>query len=360
MIERTTVVVGAAELQRYAAELLARVGFAHPDAGEVAAALVEADLRGIPSHGVLHLPNLIYRTRLGLVRTVCELRIVAEAPAVARIDGGHAPGVLVASRAMDVAVRKAEATGVAAVAVLNSTHFGMGARHAERAAAAGMIGLALSNATPMLPAPGGTERVIGTNPIAIAVPDEAGRPALSLDMGLGQVTLGFVRDCLQRGVALPAGVAVGPDGLDTTDPARVLSGGLILPIGGHKGFGLAVAVEVLAGALAGAAVGPEVGSLFVDYDRPQGTGHFLLALDPRRFLPGGQFVERLERLVRWIKRSARAPGAGPIYLPGERAQAEARARRTGGVPLSRETAAALSDLGREWGIAAPASLTAVA
>ncbi len=348
-------IVADAELRSFAGQVLERVGFSRAEAAELARGLVEADLRGLPSHGVMHLPNLVKRTRLGLVRAGAASRTLADSPSIARIDAMQGAGILVAARAMDLAIEKAAATGVGAVAVSNSTHFGMGGIHAERAARSGMIGIALANTTPAMPAPDGMQSVIGTNPIAIAVPGEDGEPAFMLDMGLSQVTLGFVRNALQRGAQLPAGVAAAADGTPTSDPAKALEG-FLLPAGAHKGFGLAVAIEVLAGVLAGSGIGPEVGSLFVDYDRPQRTGHFLLALDVRHFIPGDEWRERLGFLVAWIKGSARAEGAGPALLPGERERLTARERRASGVPLDDETADGLRALAGELDVPPPTSL----
>lgn len=351
-----TIPIGATALGGYVGALLARTGFSEADAAEVAGALVEADLRGLASHGVMHVPNLIKRTRLGLVNPSARIRTIVESASVARLDADRGAGFIVAARAMDLAVSKAGQTGAGVVTVTNSTHYGMGARYAERAARAGMIGIALANATPTMPAPGGAQAVVGTNPISLAVPGSGDDPAFCLDMGLGQVTLGSVRDALKRGAQLPDGVAAGPDGKPTRDPAVMLNGGFLLPAGAHKGFALAVAVEMLAGVLAGAGVGDEVGSLFVDYDRPQRTGHFLLALDPGQLLGGDQFDERRDVLIAWIRGAARAEGAGPALLPGEREQATKRSRAAGGIPLQADVAADLARLGVELSVDAPDAL----
>jgi LDH2 family malate/lactate/ureidoglycolate dehydrogenase len=318
---------------------------------------VEADLRGIVSHGTLHVANIAKRTRLGLVNPKPNIRALKDAASSARLDADRASGFVAAMRAMDLAIAKAKRTGVGAVAVTNSTHYGMGARYAERAAGAGMIGLALANATATMPSPGGTRALLGTNPISFAVPGEAGETAICLDMGLGQVTLNAVRDAAKHGRALPEGVAAAKDGTPTTDPNAALDGGFLLPFGGHKGFGLAVVVEVLAGVLTGSAIGREVGSLFADYDRAQNTGHFLLALDPAHFLSDEEFRSKREFLVRWIKDSPRASNAGPALLPGEREHAVRRERLATGIPLAKDTAADLARLAVELGLGVPESVT---
>ena len=356
MTAGTTVTVPSGELRGYVAALLQTAGFTSEDALQVADALVEADLRGVASHGVTHVANLLKRTKLGLVNTRPNVRVLADSASAARLDADRSVGMLVASGAMDLAVAKARFTGVGAVAVTNSTHYGMGARYAERAATAGLIGLALANATATMPSPGGAEALIGTNPISFAVPGDGPEAAICLDMGLGQVTLNSVRDALRQGRTLPAGVAAAKDGSPTTDPAEVLGGGFLLPAGGHKGFGLAVVVEVLSGVLAGAGLGRGVGSLFADYDRPQNTGHFMLALDPSHFLPPADFRAHRDALVGMIRGSARASGAGPALLPGEREYATKRERLSEGIPLPMETAADLARLGPESGVPVPEAM----
>lgn len=360
MTTATAPTIARDELRTYVAAIAARAGFSNDDASEIADALVEADLRGVNSHGTLHVPNLVKRTKLGLVNPNARLRVLSDAPSAARVDADRAAGFIAGVRAMDIAVAKARDTGVGAVAVTNSTHYGMGARYAERAASRGMIGLAVANATPTMPSPGGLLALIGTNPISFAAPGDGDEPVICLDMGMGQVTLNAVRDAAKRGRALPEGVAAGKDGLPTTDPAKALDGGFLLPFGGHKGFGLAVLVEVLAGVLTGAGIGREVGSLFVDYDRAQNTGHFLLALDVAHFMPMNEYRSRRDFLVRWIKDSPRATGAGPALLPGEREQQTRRERLAGGIPLPKETAADLVRVGRELGLAIPAAVSDVA
>ena len=351
-----SVVIAEHDLTNFAAQLLQRAGFSAQDAAEMANGLVQADMRGVASHGIIHLPNWLKRVRLGLVQTGCSYSVLMESSTTARLDAQHAPGILVGARAMDMAVAKARAAGLGAVAVTNSTHFGVGALHAERATAAAMLGIALSNTTPMLTPPGGAQRLLGTNPLAVAVPDGQGGAALSIDMGLGQVTLGWVRDRMERGLGLPEGVGLDRDGRPTQDPACVLNEGVLLPMGGHKGFALALVIEVLAGVLSGAGIGSEVGSLFFDYERPQQTGHFFLAIDPCRFLPAAEFDRRLRFLMGWIRSAARADGAGPGHLPGERGRAELHRHRVHGITLVSSVAAALVEAACEYGVDPPASL----
>ncbi|HYF96143.1 MAG TPA: Ldh family oxidoreductase [Symbiobacteriaceae bacterium] len=351
--------IPASALVVYVAAVFERVGLPPAGAARLAEALVEADLRGLPSHGVLHAPNLVRRIRSGLVDPRAELRILNNGPSTALVDAGHGPGHLMAARAMDLAIAKARETGVGAVGVTDSTHFGMGALYAEQAAAAGMFGVAFSNSTPLLAAPGGAQRLVGTNPIAVAVPGQGGKAALSLDMGLGQITVGRVRDYLNRGELLPEGVAADRHGVPSRDPAAVLDGGFLLPNGGHKGLGLALVVEVLTGVLTGAGITSEVGSLFADYDRPQRTGHFFIAIDIARYMEPTRFARRMESLAAWVRSSPVAPGEPPLRLPGVRAAEEAGRQREQGVTISPATRTALLAMGQEFGVTAPSGLVPV-
>lgn len=347
------VLIPEAELRAFVSQVLTAAGVPAEDAALMASGLVEADLRGNHSHGVLHLANYLHRIRLGLTNPNASPVTLVDELAVAVIDAQHGLGHVIGCRAMDLAVEKARDFGLGCVAVRNSTHFGMGALYSERAVAAGMAGVALSNSTPLLAAPGGAQRVLGTNPIAIAFPGPPGEPPISFDLGLGAITLGEVRDRYQRGELLPPDVAVDAEGRPTRDPQAVLNGGVLLPFAGHRGFGLALVVELLAGVITGAGIADEVGALFEDYDRKQRTGHLFLAIDLRRFLPPDEYARRVRQLTGWLKGSRRAAGEPPLRLPGERSSREAAERRRTGIPLPGRTYASVQQVAREWGVPAP-------
>jgi LDH2 family malate/lactate/ureidoglycolate dehydrogenase len=339
--------VSAARLEAFARTVLEAASFEPGDAALCAHAFVEADVRGIASHGVLHLPNLVRRVALGLVSTAARPRAVRESAATLLLDGEHAPGPVVAWAAMRLACQKARSTGVGLVAVRNSGHFGMAALYAEQASEQGLIGVAMSNSTPLLVPAGAARPLIGTNPFAIAVAD--GGAGFRFDMGMGELSIGEVRVRRDAGELLPSGVAADAGGGPTRDPADVLAGGGVRPVGGHRGMGLALAVEVLAGVLPGAAVASEVGSLFVDYDRPQGTGHLMLAIDPGAFGDPRGFRERLAGLIGHM-RAGSGDAARPLRLPGDRSVEHGRESRVHGVTLEPATHRALGELAGRFGV----------
>lgn len=334
-------------LEEFARRLLVAAGMRGADASRCARAFVEADVRGVASHGVLHLPNLVRRIRLGLIATDARPRTVRESTATALLDGEHGAGPVVATAAMTLACDKAARGGVGLVAVRNSSHFGMAVLYAEQASERGLIGVAMSNSAPILVPAGAVRPLLGTNPIAIAVSE--GASGFRFDMGMGEVSLGELRVRRDRGQPLPDGVACDAEGRTTRDPAAVLAGGGVRPAGSHRGFGLAMAVEVLAGVLSGAQVASGVGSMFVDYDRPQGTGHLLLAIDPGAFGDAAAFHAGLAGLMEEM-RAGTGDADRALRVPGDGSARSARENAMRGVALEPATVRALAELSRSLGV----------
>jgi LDH2 family malate/lactate/ureidoglycolate dehydrogenase len=339
--------VPQARLEEFARSILVAAGLDPGDASLCARAFVEADIRGVASHGVLHLPNLVRRIRLGLISTDARPRAVRDSTAAALLDGGHGAGPVVATAAMTVACEKAKQGGVGLVAVRNSSHFGMAVLYAEQASERGLIGVAMSNSAPILVPTGAVRPLLGTNPIAIAVSE--GASSFRFDMGMGEVSMGELRVRRDGGQPLPEGVACDAEGRATRDPAEVLAGGGVRPAGSHRGFGLAMAVEVLAGVLPGASVASGVGSLFVDYDRPQGTGHLLLAIDPAAFGDAAAFHANLAGLMEEM-RAGTGDADRALRLPGDGSARSSRESAIRGVALEPATMRALAELSRSFGV----------
>ncbi|MFJ8604984.1 Ldh family oxidoreductase [Streptomyces shenzhenensis] len=291
------------------------VGVSGKSAQAVAEALVEADLRGIPSHGTLLVPMYVERIRKGSVTTADGGDVVTDRGAVATLDAGHALGVLTADQAMRLAVAKAHAYGLGAVTVRHAFHFGGAFRYAATAARAGCVGIAMANTRPLMPAPGGAEPVVGNNPLAIAVPRTGGEPLL-LDMALSEAALGKIRLAEAEGRAIPATWATDPAGVPTTDPRQAIAG-MLLPSGGPKGYGLAVMVEILTGVLSGGAFSGQVRGLYADTARPNDCAHFFLAIHPEAFGGTAHFAQRVQDLALTITASKPAPDIDRVYLPGE-------------------------------------------
>jgi LDH2 family malate/lactate/ureidoglycolate dehydrogenase len=260
-------------------------------------------------------------------------------------------GQVVAARAMEEATRRARQRGVGLVGVRNSNHFGMAAYFAMQALRHDMIGVALSNAPATMAPWGGARPYLGTNPMAIAVP-AGDEPPIVLDMAMSTVARGKIILAAQEGLPIPEGWAVDPDSEPTTDPARALEG-MVLPVGGAKGYGLATIVEILAGVLVGAAFGPHIGALYDNFTSPQRLGHLLGAIDVQAVDAAERFKGRMDRLIREIRAVPRARHIERIYLPGEIEWLAEHRRRQEGIDLHPQTVQALATVADDLGIPVP-------
>lgn len=331
------------------ARVFAGAGLADDAAATVAGALVDADLRGIPSHGSMLVPMYVDRLRAGSVSTAERAETVLDAGAVAVLDGGDALGILTGDQAMALAIEKARAHGLGAVAVRRAFHFGGAFRFVQQAAAAGCIGIAAANTRPLMPAPGGAETVVGNNPIAFGVPRADGEPIV-LDMALSEVALGKIRLANQDGREIPATWATDADGRPTTDAAAAIAG-MLLPAGGHKGYGLALIVDLLTGVLSGGAFGAGVRGLYADVTAPNDCAHLFLALDLEAFGDRAGFEARAAELARQTTESRRAPGVDRLLLPGQLEAERYAAHRRDGIPVEPSVLDALARTAGELGVA---------
>lgn len=330
------------------AEVLRAAGAPPAGASVVADSLVEADLRGVPSHGTMLVPMYVDRLLAGSVSGREQAETVVDTGAIAVLDGGHALGQLTGDQAMALAVGKAKAYGIGAVVVRHAFHFGGAFRYAQAAAREGCIGIAMANTRPLMPAPGGGRPVVGNNPIAVAVP-VAGAEPVTLDMALSEAALGKIRLAAQDGRPIPASWATDAHGGPTTDPAAALAG-MLLPMAGPKGYGLALMVDLLTGVLGGGGFGGHVRPLYADVERPNDCAHLFLALDISMFGDSGEFASRADDLVSQIRAAPTAPGVERVYLPGEIEATRASAGRTSGVPISRAVLQSLRDKAIELGV----------
>lgn len=336
-------------LSRTTAAVFGALGFSPGAAATIAESLVDADLRGVHSHGVMLVPLYAERLRRGVLTTNEQARTVADSGATAVLDGGNAAGQLVARQGMALAVAKAAEHGIGAVGVRHSNHFGAAGAYAIQAADAGCLGIATSNTTPLMPAPGGAERVVGNNPIALAAPS-AGAPPLVLDIALSAVAGGKLRYAAHAGQRIPDTWATDPDGRPTTDPAEGVRG-MLLPLGAHKGFGLALFVDILCGVLIGGAWGSGVRSLYREMSAPNDCGHFFLALDIEAFGDRAAYDGAIGALTAAVRGAARAPGVERLYVPGEIEWEAADAARRDGVELEEGVLAELEELAAQMGAA---------
>jgi LDH2 family malate/lactate/ureidoglycolate dehydrogenase len=323
-------------------------GLSAADAETVAAGLVEADLRGIPSHGVMLVPMYVDRIAAGSVTTASRGEVVTDFGAVAVIDAGHAMGILTADQGMALAIERARTLGAGVVVARHAFHFGAAFRYVAAAARAGMVGIAAANTRPLMPAPGGGRAVVGNNPLAIGVPRDTQEPII-LDMALSEAALGKIRLAAAEGRAIPVTWATDAAGQATTDPEAAIAG-MLLPAAGPKGFGLAFMLDVLTGVLSGGAFGSAVKGLYADVAVPNDCAHLFIALDPSAFGDSRGFTAGVLELARQVTASPTAPGVDRVRLPGEPEADRRAAARTRGADLDASVLAALHDTAARLGV----------
>lgn len=319
------------------------------DAGKVAALMAEADVMGSEGHGVFRLPAYIRRIKAGGINLQPDIRVERERAAMAVLNGDNAMGHLVMSAAAELAIAKAAGAGIGWVGVHHGNHAGPAALYAKMPLAHDMIGLysAVGNAN-HLPPWGGSEMLLSTNPVAIAVPGKAW-PPIVLDMATTVAAYGKVKVKAQRGEEMPVGWMIDRDGQPLTDSSRAAEG-FLLPIGGPKGYGLGLMFGILAGVLNGAAFGRDVIDFNADFVTPTNTGQFVLALDIAAFMDVDAFKAEVDDVWDTMKSSPTLPGFDEIRLPGERSGRVAEARRAGGIPLHPDLDQALATLAIELDI----------
>ena len=314
----------------FARTLLAAHGVPGHDAATIAACLVRADLRGVDTHGLVRLPGYLDRVRRGLVNPKPGLSPQRVTPVAAALDGQDGFGFVVASRAMAEAIAMARESGIGIVSARRSTHFGMAACYVLQAVEAGFVSLVFTNASRAMPPWGGKEALLGTSPLAAGAPGGNLAPFV-LDMSPAVAARGKIRLAQKRGEKIPLGYALDASGRPTTDPKAALEG-VVLPIGGPKGSGLSMLMDIFGGVLSGAAFAGDVGDQYKAYDRPQNVGHFFLAMKPDLFVPMAEYRARMDTLVARVRACPKAEGFDEILLPGELEAREEQVRRRSGIP----------------------------
>ncbi len=341
------------ELKSWCSEVLVRIGMSKEDADVMAYVLVETDLMGVDTHGVLKFPMYISRAKAGGDNPKAKLRVLYETPTTARCDGEGGYGQVMGWRAMEMAVRKASENGVGFVSVGNSNTLTANRIYSRYAAENGCIGICITNGTPQMAPPGGTQRLLGTSPWSFAVPGI--RFPVVFDMAC--TVVGWTRMAMMamRGeMTIPSNWAVTADGEPTTDVTEGMNG-LMLPFGGHKGYALSCMAELLTGVLSGGRVADELG-FYGNHDENTGVSHFLGAIRIDSFMPLDEFKTRVDQYVQHLKDCPKAKGAGEIYVPGERSFLTSEKRRAEGIPLHVSLAKNLVAVGEETGIPFPGTV----
>jgi LDH2 family malate/lactate/ureidoglycolate dehydrogenase len=347
-VENKSVSVPAARLAELVARMFVAAGVPETAAASVARGLVEADLEGLASHGVMLVDMYIERLRKGSVSHDTKATVVSERQGAVVLDAGNALGHLTAMQAMNIAIDKARQFAAGIVAVRHGFHFGTAGRYALHAAKAGCVGVAMCNTRPLMPAPGGAERVVGNNPLAIALPADGEIPIV-LDMATSEAAMGKIRMAEKAKAAIPPTWAVTAQGLPTTNASEAIAG-MLLPSGGPKGFGLSFLIDLLCGLLSQGAFGAQVRPLYGDFSVPYDCSHLFIAIDVGHFCDLDWFRRQAADAAARIRGGARAPGVAELFTPGE-PEWRRRQQSDGEVRLDPSIVAMLTRYARELGVA---------
>jgi len=333
------------KLKSFVQYVMVDAGLNEEDSAFFADSLLYAQMRGIASHGLTRLSTYYRRAKEGLVDVSVEPAVVAEQPSFLLVDGCNGMGVSTASKVMKMCIEKAKTTGACFAAVRGGNHFGCASYFAEMAAKEGMIGFACANGPVAMAPTGGKEAMLGTNPMAVAIP-AADREPFVLDMATSVVARGKVALAAKEGRTIPEGWGIDASGKNTTDPNAVKC---VLPFGGPKGYGIALAIEVLCSCLSGALNGQTMGSFYDFSGKHQDSGFFLGVLNVGGIVPTAAFTSATSSLFDSIKESPKADGYDEIFIPGEIEQRNYARAEENGVNISQAVLAELRELANTCG-----------
>lgn len=333
------------EARHFAARLATAAGVPPSDAEILARSLVDADLHGVSTHGVSRLNIYLQRIQKGLIDPKAELVVERGFGSVLTLDASNGLGQVQAVKALGVLIPLAKTNGVAVATINHSQHFGALSYYCNLAADEGMVLLAMTNCEPAMSPEGGYEAFFGTNPIAASFPTGKGFH-VKIDLATSVVARGNVIAASKKNEAIPQGWALDRQGQPTTDAKEALLG-TILTMAGHKGYALALMVEVFSSILSGAAVGPAIGSMYKDLDRPQNVGHFFCLLNIAAFLDPVEFRQRIDETIDRLKAGKRRPDVDEILVPGERSARNAALNALRGIVISDETLAELAQWSKD-------------
>ena len=345
--------VSAAVLDAYLRQLFGAVGMSPDNAAVCATALVETNLWGIDSHGVLRVPIYVQRLAAGVITANPASTVRSEGGAFEVHDGNNGMGFIVGRQAMERAIELAREHRIGAVGVTRSNHFGAAALYAKMAADQGMIGIAMTNVRPNLVVPGGSKPITGNNPIAIGAPMPGPFPFL-LDISMSAVAGGKLLLAAKKNEKVPLDWATDKEGRFTDDPVEAFEG-FLLPLGGHKGFGLSLVVDLLCGVITGGAFQFGVNSMYGSPDEPSHTGHMMIVIDPTVAIGRDEYMERMAAFYSAIKGSPMWQDDKEMFLPGEIEHRERARRAAEGIPLPADLARELVELGKQHGVDADIS-----
>jgi len=348
-------------LYRFTYDLLLKIGCPKADAQLASKVLLSADLRGVDSHGVARLSGYVRLWEKGRINATPKLRVSYETPSTAVVDGDGGLGLVVAPFAMKVAMEKAKQVGTGWVSVKNSNHYGIAGYHAMMALEEDMIGISLTNASPLVAPTFSKERLLGTNPIAVAIPASE-EPPFVADMATTTAANGKLEILQRKGLDTPSGWVQDKSGNPTNSANGVKDGGALLPLGGdrehgsHKGYALGAVVDILSAVLSGANYGPWVPP-FVAFLDPlpnlvgEGIGHFFGAMRVDAFRPAEEFKGHMDQWIRRFRSAEPTPGHEQVLIPGDPERELELLRKKEGIPLLDPVIQDLTELGKKFGIA---------
>ncbi len=321
--------------ERLVARIAGAVGVPDEDADILANSLIDADLHGTSTHGVSRLDIYVRRIQKNLIEPKANLIIDQQRSAVLAVDAGNGLGQVQAVKVLDKLIPLAKKFGLAAATIHNSQHFGALSYYCNKAAKHDMCLFATTSSEPAMSPMGGCQAYFGTNPIGVSFPTGKGFP-IKIDLATSRVARGNIIAAQKKGESIPEGWALDPEGRPTTDAGQALLG-TVLTMAGHKGYALALMVEIFSSVLSGAAIGSDIGSMYKDLNRKQNVGHFFCLLDIEAFLEVSLFKLRVDSMIDAIKSCRKRPGVDEILLPGERSYQAAEVNSQKGLPIAETT-----------------------
>lgn len=313
---------------------LDRAGVPTLDAKATMDVLLCADLRGVPTHGIHRLLTYVPRLRAGLINPRPDIKIESLAASLKLVHGDNGLGPVVATKGMAAAIDVAKESGIGFAGCRNSNHFGACAPYVLAACNERMIGIVGANAPPTMAPWGGLTKLIGNNPLAVGVPSKGEDPFI-IDVAMSNSSRARIFQMAARQEKIPGDWALDPEGRPTTDASEAIKG-FVLPIGRHKGYGLAVAIDILCGVLTGGGFSRGVKSLAEQWDEAQDIGHFFISIDVSRFMPWETFSDRMRELLDGLRGAQPVHPDEPVLIPGERGGRTERDRRLNGIPVGSE------------------------
>ena len=339
--------ISVSTLFEFTKNILLSIGLRETDSEIITESLIEAELRGVKTHGLVRLPVYLARMKQGGINKYPEIKVLNDLGATMLLDGDAGCGQIVGKLAMQEAIKKADIFGISFVGVRNSNHFGIAAYYSLMAARSNFIGFVFSNASPRLAPTGGASKQLGNNPISVAFPVPGGEPIV-IDMALSVVAAGKIRLAAANNEKIPLGWAIDKDGQPTTDPQEALEG-FLLPIGDHKGYALSFMVDLLCGLLTGSSFGKDVGSID-NLSLPQNEGHAFGAIKISNFMGIEEYGDKVRKFISNLKEGKKATGVKEILVPGEIETRYKNRQLKEGISLEPELIEKLNEIALQLGL----------